>query len=432
MKAKILTPLPGKKSEKVISKLKNLNGGYSSPYPFVYSGNGKGPYFKDLDGNTFLDMACNVASTPLGYNHPKLNRILKKYSKTTPVRYAGQDFNIKEHADMIESLTSTTKDMNTAFLTNSGAEAVENSIKIAMRYKPTSKYGIAFTGAFHGRTLGALSLTDSKEVQKRDFFSIPTKRLPYSNAASKELLRIFEEESDPREIAFVIIEHIQGEGGYHAAPKQMVKEIRKICKKNDIAYIADEVQSGVGRTGEWWAFEHYGISPDIFSSAKALQVGATVSKKKYFPKEEGSISSTWGGGHTLDLAMGLETIRTIRKDRLLQKNRLHGRYIQKWMKELETKIDGFWEPRGIGLMAAFDLPTSKIRDNVVIECLKNGLVLLGCGKKGIRIIPPYTIEKAEIDEGFNILANSVVKCLKPKFKHTGKICNFLKCSEQIS
>ncbi len=426
MKAKIITSLPGQKSKKVINRLKNLNGAVSSYYPFTFSGQGQGPYFKDIDGNTFLDFASNIASTPLGYNHPRLLATIEHYAKHHPVKYAGQDFSLKLHADLIEELLSISPGMNRAFLINSGAEAVENAIKIAMRSRPKVKYGLSFDHAFHGRTLGALSLTHSKEVHKRNYLTIPNKTLSFSEHAVTELENLIKKDG-AESIAFVILEHVQGEGGYNPAPQRMVKEIRKICQQRGIPYIADEVQAGMGRTGEWWAFENFGIKPDIFSSAKALQVGAVVSTKNQFPKEEGAISSTWGGGHVIDMAVGLETIKIIKSDKLLSKNKANGKYIMKRMLELNLL-----NPRGIGLMRAFDLPSVKMRDDVILECLKNGLVIIGCGKSGIRLIPPYIITKEQIDEAFDILGEAVSKCMHLGFKHTGKICNYLSCSTEIS
>src|SRR3989344_874392 len=219
MKINIKTKIPGPKAVKLLSKLRKLNGGYSDPYPCVYSGEGNGCYFKDMDGNLFLDFASQISSCPLGYDNKELNDILKKYKKY-PVKYAGQDFVIEEHALLLEELLSITpKGLNQAFLVNSGAEAVENCIKIALRKQKQAKYGISFTSSFHGRTLGALSCTNSKSIQKKNFFQIPMKRLPYSLDAIDELNRILKQESSPKEIGFIIIEAVQGEGGYNIAPK---------------------------------------------------------------------------------------------------------------------------------------------------------------------------------------------------------------------
>ena len=158
------------------------------------------------------------------------------------------------------------------------------------------------------------------------------------------------------------MEHFQGEGGYRIASEKMVKDVFSICKKYEIPYIADEVQSGMGRTGKFWSFEHYGIKPDVFSAAKALQVGAVVSSKRNFPSEAGAISSTWGGGSRIDLALGIKTIEIIKKKKLLQKNRINGEYLQKELREI-----GAENVRGKGLMIGFDLENESQRDNLIIE-----------------------------------------------------------------
>jgi len=329
---------------------------------------------------------------------------------------------------MLEELMSITpKNLNAAFLINSGAEAIENAIKICMRSRPTAKYGVSFTGAFHGRTTGALSLTNSTTIQKQHYASIPTKRLPFSEEAPREFKRLLEQEVAPSEIGFVILEHVQGEGGYRPAAKKMVKEMRRLCKQHQIPYIADEVQAGMGRTGKWWAWQHYNITPDVMTTAKALQVAATIANKKRFPTKPGSISSTWGGGHTIDLVVGIETIKIIKKQKLLQRNKIQGDYINKRLREIKQGNSYVLNPRGLGLMQAFDLPTQKMRDNVIIECLKKGLILLGCGKTGIRLIPPYIIEKQQIDEGLTIIEKAINTCSKKGFKHKGHICAFVSC-----
>ena len=168
MKPKIKTELPGPKSEIIINRIKNLNIAYSDPYPYVHSKKGKGCYFQDIDGNLFLDFASQIASNPLGYNDRELNRVVKSYKKH-PIKYAGQDFNVKEHADLLEELlTIAPKNLDKAFLVNSGAEAVENCLKLAMRKQKKAKFGISFEHDFHGRTLGALSYTHSKPIHKKN------------------------------------------------------------------------------------------------------------------------------------------------------------------------------------------------------------------------------------------------------------------------
>ena len=425
MKPKIKTNLPGPKSETIIKKIKKLNIAYSDPYPYVHSKKGDGCYFQDVDGNWFLDFASQIASNPLGYNNKELNKIIKSYKKS-PVKYAGQDFNVKEHADLLEELmTIVPKNLNCAFLVNSGAEAVENCIKLAMRKQKKSKFGISFQNDFHGRTLGALSYTHSKPIHKKNYFTVPNKVLPFSEDAVEKLRKIIKQDS-ASSVAFVLMEAIQGEGGYNVAPEKLVKEMGKITKSNTIPFIIDEVQSGMGRTGKWWAHQHFNVSPDLMSSAKALQVGAAIASKK-FSVESGSISSTWGGGHILDMAVGLKTIQIIKKDNLLKNITFMGNHLKKHLYDL--KNENIINIRGKGLMLAFDLPNKKTRNNLIIECLKNGLVLLGCGEKGIRLIPPYVISEKEIGQAIEILEPAIKKVAKPRFRHTGKICNYLTCGE---
>ncbi len=422
---RLKTSVPGPKSFRTLQGLKKKNGGWAVPYPLVYSGRGEGPYCEDIDGNMFLDFASQIASNPMGYNHPEMLKVIKSFSNQFPVKYAGQDFTVPQHLELIEELSGISpKGMDSAFLINSGAEAVENAIKICMRKRPKTKFGISMRRAFHGRTLGALSLTNSSKVQKKGYMRLPMMRLDYDESAGEQLEKILEREAAPEEIGFIIIEHVQGEGGYYPAPKKMVEELRGIARKNGIPYIADEVQAGMGRTGKWWAYENYGITPDVFSSAKALQVGAVVARREMFPTEAGAISSTWGGGHALDLALSLKTIEVIKKQKLLSKNIKLGNYMLKRLNEMDS-ISG---QRGLGLMLAFDMPNPMARGHLVIECAKMGLLLLGCAKNSVRIIPPYVTSEDEADIGLDIIDEASKKIKGKNFAHRGKICTFMECS----
>ncbi len=433
MKSKVITALPGPKSEIILKKLQQHNGAWDFPYPFVHSREGSGCYTKDLDGNIFLDWASQVASLPLGYNHPDILAAIKQYATKSPIKYAGQDFVVQEHVELLEELLSITpKELNAAFFVNSGAEAVENAMKICMRQRPQAKVGVSFESAFHGRTLGALSCTNSKIVHKKHFFSLPIKRLPFNDAAGEILQKITAHEAAPEEIAFIILEHIQGEGGYRVASKKMIKDIYARAQQLNIPIIADEVQSGIGRTGKWWAFEHFGVRPTVISAAKALQVGAAIANKNFFPKELGSISSTWGGGHILDLAIGAQTIRSIKKLKLLDNAAKQGEYLRTRLQELSKTCQQIENIRGLGLMCAFDCPTKNMRDNIIIGALQNGLILLGCGERGIRMVPPLIIKKEEIDEGVEILKKTLQTCSGKNFKHTGKICAFVDCGGNVT
>ena len=394
----IKTNIPGRTSKRLLQKFQQLNGGWGKAAPFIHSGKGEGCYFSDVDGNWYLDFASQIASNPLGYNHPRLVRVLKKY-KQTPIKYAGQDFMTREHLALLEELLSICKGMNAAFLINSGAEANENAIKIALRKKRTGKVGVSFESGFHGRTLGALSCTNAKKVQKAQYWTFPMHRLPFDNSMKEHFERLLEEDASAEDIGFVIVEPVQGEGGYNIAPEKMMKDLSLLCHKNNIPLIVDEVQTGMGRSGKWWAHEHYSFRPGIITSAKALQVAAVISKRSMFPKEPGSISSTWGGGHILDLALGVETIRIIKEKKLLAYNAQMGKYLLARLHELNVM-----HPRGLGLMCAFDLENTRVRDRFVQEAVKQGLVLLSCGHTSVRLIPPYIVTEKEIDEAVRVLA----------------------------
>ncbi len=412
MKAKV-SKVPGPKSKRILEELKKKNGGWCMPLPFVHSGEGKGCYFKDIDGNLFLDFASQIATNPLGYNHPDMVRTVRDHAKRFPVKYAGQDFTVPEHIEMIDELLKISPG-NAAFLINSGAEAVENALKSAMHARPGGVYGVSFEMAFHGRTLGALSCTNSKLVHKTRFWSFPMHRLPFDEAAPVVLDEIIRREGGAENCSFVIVEPVQGEGGYHIAPKLMMRGIRKITRERGIPLIVDEVQSGLGRTGKWWAHEHFGITPDLMTAGKALQVGATIGQRKWFPKEPSSISSTWGGGSTIDLAMGIQTIRTIKKEKLLARCKRMGKYLVKQLVGLCGEHPEAYGARGLGLMCAFDMPTKESRDHLVEHLMHNGLVTLGAGHNSIRLIPPYIVGKEEIDEAVAIIKKSLADIHKER------------------
>lgn len=423
---RLKTAVPGPNSLRILKGLKEKNGGWSISYPLVFSGKGEGPYCEDIDGNVFLDFASQIAANPLGYNHPELLETVRSYSNRFPLKYAGQDFTVREHLKMIEEITDIApRGFDSAFLINSGAEAVENAIKICMRRRPGTKFGISMQRGWHGRTLGALSLTNSNYVHKKGYIRFPMVRLPYDESAGQVLEKLLRTEASPDEIGFVMVEHVQGEGGYNIAPKKMVEELRRITRQNNIPYIADEVQSGMGRTGRWWAFEHYGIAPDVFTSAKALQVGAVVAPHKMFPHEPGAISSTWGGGHALDLALGIRTIEVIKKDKLLSHNARLGHHMLKAL----AGIKGISNRRGLGLMLAFDLPTSRMRDNLIAECTARGLLVLGCGSKSVRLVPPYVITQDDADKALAVIEASLKRVTSRGFSHHGPICDFVHCGK---
>ncbi|RMF29508.1 MAG: aminotransferase class III-fold pyridoxal phosphate-dependent enzyme, partial [Candidatus Nitrosothermus koennekii] len=381
----------------IVEKINRLCIDSTFSYPLVIE-DGKGCYIRDPDGNIFLDFTSNIGSSPLGYSHPAILEVIKEYSKNGAHKIAGQDFYCKEHADIAEKLLNIVPDNFRAFFINSGAEAVENAIKLAYR-KTGKKVGISCYGAFHGRTLGALTFTYSKPVQKKNYPELPVRRIKFCVDDNDPSIDDIDDLIDD-EVAFIITEIVQGEGGYNIASKRFIEKLYKTAKEYNIPLIIDEVQSGMGRTGRWWAFEHYNVRPDIMSIAKALQVGATVFDESFTP-ERGALSSTWGGGDRIDLAVGSRIIDTIIKDRLIDNARDMGNLLLKRLKELGLNA------RGLGLMIGIEFDTKEVRDKVITNAFKNGLLLLQAGEKTVRIIPPLIINEEEVNEGIDILSRVI-------------------------
>jgi 4-aminobutyrate aminotransferase len=209
----------------------------------------------------------------------------------------------------------------------------------------------------------------------------------------------------------MIVECVQGEGGYNIASKKFIRNLRKTSKEHGFPLIIDEVQSGLGRTGKWWSFEHFGIKPDIITSAKALQVGAVVSSREYDPMEPGAVSSTWGGGSRIDLAVGLRTIEIIKHEKLLDNAKKIGNHMIRRLREMKNKYPIIHDVRGLGLMIGVEFSKEIYKDIIPKIAFKKGLLVLGCGRKAIRIAPPLTITRDEADKGLDILED-IVKHLK--------------------
>lgn len=389
-------------------------------YPFVwnYLSESKGPFCKDIDGNTFLDLAQHAASTPLGYNHPEIEEALKEYKIIDPIKMAGQDFYVKNKVpgptELQEKIVETTEKFNldTVFLLNSGAEAVENAIKIS--YDRKGKKGVSFEKSFHGRTLGALTLTQRTGKYKKRYPKIPgVEKAPFCTCRDKyngkckcgAIEKAEKKIEETEELSYIIIEPIQGEGGYRIPSKEFMKRIKDKTKDKNALFISDEIQAGLGRTGKFWAIEHYEVEPDVITSAKGLRVGATISNRDNFPEEKGRISTTWGAGDILASFIGYKTIEIIQKNNLVENAEERGKYLLKKLREME--LEEVSNIRGKGLMAAIDFETKEKRNKVVQESFKNGLMLLGCGEKSIRFLPPLDIREREIDIAVNTLKDII-------------------------
>jgi len=400
MKIKSSDNIPGPKAMRVINTMKK----HAYDSTFVYSlvvSHGHNCIIEDIDGNKYLDFTSNIGACPLGYSHPDIIETLERYSSNGTYKIAGQDFYCQEHADLAENISTILPSGFKTFFINSGAEAVENAIKIAYK-KMGPLPGISCTGAFHGRTLGALSFTFSRPVQKHNFPELTSKRIKFCTNDNDPELDATEKILKENKVAFILTELIQGEGGYNIASKKFISNLRKFATKYGVPLILDEVQSGIGHTGKWWAFEHYGIKPDIMSTAKALQIGATAFSKKFDPGQRSVLSSTWGGGNRIDMAVGSKVIQVIKRDRLLENATKMGHILKGGLMEMVGK-KGVTDVRGLGLMVGVEFDSTIRRDKKLVELFKQGLMTLGAGQKSMRIIPPLIITKEQIHEGLDIM-----------------------------
>jgi 4-aminobutyrate aminotransferase len=381
-----------------------------------------GPFCTDVDGNVLMDFATHVAAAPLGYNNPHLAERLSEFDLVDPLKIAGQDFYagagsspgdsaFPGPAHLMDRLTTLTDHygMDTVFLSNSGAEAVENAMKICYDYRDSAKYAITFEGAFHGRTLGTLSLNRSKALYRREFPELAgVAEFEYSPDGVDRLARNLRSEYgflDPAEVAFIVVEPIQGEGGYRIPSEEFMSGLEDIRSTHGIPVIADEIQSGLSRTGERWGVDHYALSPDVITSAKALRVGATVSDSDVFPSTTGRLSSTWGAGDVIASAVGALTIDVI-EDRDLRGNATRrGAQFEEQLRDED--LPGVVDVRGRGLMLAVEVESAERRDAVLEEAFEEGLVLLGCGERTIRVLPPLDVREREIDIAVDRFARAI-------------------------
>jgi 4-aminobutyrate aminotransferase len=433
----IISKPPGPKALDRQQKISKLSTPFCGSFPFVFDneGRGTGSYVLDVDGNVFLDFNSQICSNPIGYNHPDMIEALQPYLNRYPLKIAGDDFFLKEREEFQERLMSIVPDpLSRVFIINSGAEAVENAIKTAY-YHSKRQFGLSIQGAFHGRTLGALSFTNSNIQHKKFFPSLPARRIPFveETASDTELefalnhiQNILKQDVSADEIAFLIFEPIQGEGGYRVPHPKYIQALRKITSENNILLIADEIQSGLGRTGKMWAHEHFGINVDLMTAGKALQVGATIGTDEVFFNKDSDacrISSTWGGGDLIGLAMGIEVMKIIEHEHLVENASTQGKYLQKKLIELaestqENKNILFNKPRGKGLMIGMKVqkpgiskrydPTNKhVRNELVDGCYENGLLILGAGWNNIRFAPPLNVTNSQIDEAISVMEDVI-------------------------
>lgn len=418
----IRTPLPGPNAKKIIQQDEQYTSpSYTRIYPLVVD-SASGAHIEDVDGNIFLDFTSGIAVTATGHCHPNVVSAIH-YQSSKLIHMSGTDFYYKAQSDLAQKLAEIApgSSRKKVLFTNSGAEAVEGAFKLA-RYHTKRQHMIAFIGAFHGRTLGALSLTGSKIIQVENFAPLVPEvthigygycyRCPYNlvydscRIACVTYLEdvLFKTIVSPREVAAVIVEPIQGEGGYIVPPPEYHPMLKKICEKYGILFIVDEVQTGMGRTGKMFAIEHWGVEPDILCLAKGIAsgmpLGALIAREDVMTWAEGSHASTFGG-NPVSCAAALETIRLLEQG-LLQNVQKVGPFLLENLLHLKEKHPCIGDVRGKGLMGGVEIVKEKkekdpqARNTLIQEAFQKGLLLLGCGESAIRFSPPLLISKEEV------------------------------------
>ena len=447
---KLVCPLPGPKAKAAVeADTRYISPSYTRSYPLV-ARRGRGLRVEDVDGNEFLDFAAGIAVTSTGHCHPEVVAAIQKQAAEL-IHISGTDFYHEPLTDLAERLSAVAPmaGPHKFFYGNSGAEAIECALKLA-RYHTGRQHVIAFLGAFHGRTMGALSLTGSKPQQKRRFSplvpGVTHVRYPYAyrgctggpqeeEAFALGCARYIEEKLfktilAPEEVAAIFVEPIQGEGGYVVAPTNFLRELRTICDRHGILLVVDEVQSGAGRTGKWWAIEHAGVEPDIVCMAKGIAsgmpLGVCMSRAEVMDWVPGSHASTFGG-NPVSIAAALATIDILEREGIANAARVGGlmqERLQGW-KQTHPLVG---DVRGRGLMIGVELvkdkttrePAGALRNRVETLAFERGLMVLGCGESSIRLCPPLIVHEHEATVALDILEDALAQAEK-EHAHAGEL-----------
>jgi 4-aminobutyrate aminotransferase len=440
---KITTAIPGPNARRILAgDEKYISPSYTRSYPLVAK-SGRGIVITDVDGNEFFDFSAGIAVTSTGHCHPDVVAAIQKQAGEL-IHMSGTDFYYESMVTLSERLSKIAPmpGPHRFYFGNSGTEAVEAALKLA-RYHTKRQQVIAFFGAFHGRTMGSLSLTASKPQQKRRFApmvpGVTHVRYPdvYRNCANPhsedaeafalECARFIEERLfktilPPEEVAAIFVEPIQGEGGYVVAPTNFMQELRRICDKHGILLVADEVQSGIARTGKWWAIEHTGVHPDIVCMAKGIAsgmpLGVMMSRAEIMDWVPGSHASTFGG-NPLCIASALATLDVIEREGLMQNSTEVGNHMMKRMANWPGKYKIVGDVRGRGLMIGVEIvkdqktkeQSPELRDRIVEKAFDKGVLFLGCGPSTVRIAPPLVVTKDEANVAMDALEESIVSVM---------------------
>jgi 4-aminobutyrate aminotransferase len=437
----IKTTLPGPKAQEILDKdAKFISPSYTRSYPLVMQ-RGYGAIIEDVDGNTFLDFNAGVAVCALGHAHPEIAEVIAKQAREF-THISGTDYYYPHLTALAEKLNEITPGdfVKRAHYSNSGAEAIEGALKTAVYATGRQKF-IAFRGAFHGRTFGALSLTASKAAQRRGFGPqmLDVTHVPYANPlrcplalrngepVGKRVVRyieetIFKTTVPPEDCAAIIVEAVQGEGGYVVPTHDFLPEIRRICDAHGIVMIVDEVQAGVGRTGKMWAYEHFNVVPDIICMAKAIgggiPLGVTLAKADLMKWHVGAHASTFGG-NPVAIVAALKTIEIL-QDGVIDNAAQIGNYMMERLREMQSRHSAIVEVRGLGLMIGIEFakdtetlePWGDLRDKVVQKCFEQGLIVQGAGESTIRFSPPLIIDREQADFALSVFESALTDSLK--------------------
>ncbi|HKC12848.1 MAG TPA: acetyl ornithine aminotransferase family protein [Vicinamibacteria bacterium] len=429
----ITIPPPGPRARAVIDRdARVISQNYRKDYPLV-AARGQGPVVEDADGNRYLDFAAGIAVVATGHCHPEVVAAIKAQAERL-LHICATDFYYENLVALAEGLARQAPGPGPwrVFFANSGAEVVEAAIKLARLHTGRAKI-VAFYGAFHGRTYGALSLTASKPVQRTGYgpllpevlhshyaycYRCPVNREPKTcRVECLDLLTktMFGSTVDPREVAAVIVEPVQGEGGYVVPHPGFLKRLRDVTREHGILLIADEVQCGMGRTGRFFASQHFGLEPDLLTVAKGIAsgmpLGALIARADVMQWESGGHGSTFGG-NPVSVAAGLATLKLLEGGLVANAEAVGARLIGRLRDRLGSH-PAVGDIRGLGLMIGVEIversgePAPGLRERILEEAFRRGLLLLGCGKSTIRLAPPLVIDGEDADIAAAILEESI-------------------------
>jgi 4-aminobutyrate aminotransferase len=425
----IRTPLPGPNGAEMLARDKlYVSPSYTPVYP-LFVERASGAIIQDVDGNLFLDFTAGIAVTNTGHCHPEVVAAIQDQAAKL-LHMSGTDFYYRPQIDLAERLAKVAPGPTPkkVFFCNSGAEALEGALKLA-RWHTKRNRAVAFFGAFHGRTYGAMSLSGSKLVHRRGFsplvpdihhVNFPRQCSESPTCSGKcDLIgeieeSIFRRTAPPEEVAAIFVEPIQGESGYHPIAPGCLPALRGLCDKHNILLVVDEVQSGMGRTGKMFAVEHFGVEPDIVCSAKGIAsgmpLGAIIARAGVMDWPPGSHASTFGG-NPVSCRAALATIDLLEREYMANAT-ARGEQLRAGLRALSQKHTGLSGVRGLGLMTAVDLPGAAYRDKVIQTAFQRGLLLLGCGDSAIRFCPPLCISAAQVEKALAIL-DGVLGAIEP-------------------